>query len=329
MRLIASFILLAIFTASATGQNLSALTAEAMDKQLPQDKIDLTNKTLPEAIKFFEDMTAVRIQADAATYEMLPWGELTTFSAKLEHQTLRQALEAIGQKLGLQYKLNADGIVLDPLPPLHRLGRRCTVDELAQIDLLRSTRLELPDHTTTAGQLLTAIDDKLLAVKSPYDVENRVFKGDAGKAEINVPRNATLYSALDEITRQTNCTWYPWGKSVVVLSKVDKVCSQLSRRITIRFNGEDISQVLEDLAERSGVHFEIEPGAVQKIAPQFRQIRLTMDNATISQGLETIAGFTGLGYQAQDNGVYIWNSGPATGVVAASSTSTPSTQPSR
>jgi len=326
MRLIASLILLASLTVSAMGQSLSALTAEAMDKQLPQEKIELADKTLPEAIKFFEDLTAVRIQAAPETYEMLPWGELTTFSAKLEHQTLRQALDAITQKLGLQYKLNDDGLVLSPLPPLHRLGRRCTVDELAQIDLLQSTLLDLPERTTTVSQLLTAIDDKLLAIKSPYDVENRIFKGDAGKVEINVPRNATLYTALQEITRQTNGTWYPWGKSLVVLSKVDKVRSQLSRRITIRFDGDDVSKVLEMLAERSGVEFEIEPGAVQKIAPQFRQIRLTMDNATITQGLETIAGFTGLGYQAQDSGVYIWNSGPATGTVAGAM---PSTQPTR
>ena len=48
--------------------------------------------------------------------------------------------------------------------------------------------------------------------------------------------------------------------------------------------------------------------------PEFRTIHLVLDNATVRQALESISGFTGLGYLVKPNGVYVWNQssgGPA------------------
>jgi hypothetical protein len=296
----------------ARGETTSALIGQALDKQLPQTEITF-NGTLPDAIQLFGDQTGVTIQADDAVYDALPWGDLTTFRAQFKHQTLRQALSAICQKLGLQYELQDQSISLQPLPALQRLGRRCTVEELQELDFLARTPLNARDLQLSAAALVASIDARL--EKSPYAIENRAFDSKNSPA-VHVSRQTSLADALDEIARQTNATWYPWGKNIVVLKKSDQIRMQLDKRVTIRFRDAEITQVLLQLSQRSGVPFEIQPGSVQKIDPQFRTIRLTLDNATVQQALESIAGFTGLGYTVNDDGVAIFNALPSTAAAA-------------
>jgi hypothetical protein len=286
----------------AGAEQLSALIGQALDRQLPKSDIEFTG-TLPEALTSFGDLTGVRIEASDAAYDALPWGDLTPFSAKFQNQTLRQALDAICQKLGLEYELGNDAVELRPIAALVRLGRRCTVEELQELDFLRQTQLDSSDLHPSAGRLLALVDERLHA--SPYAVENRAFL-DTDATPVSLARNSTLFDALEEISQQTHATWYPWGKTIVVLSKPDQIRMQLSRRITARFNGQEISNVLLDLSRQSGVEFSIEPGAIQKIDPQFRRLRLELDNASVQQALESIAGFTGLGYNVTDNGVHIF-----------------------
>jgi len=209
----------------------------------------------------------------------------------------------------LRYELQDQAVELHLLPPLERLGRRCTVDELQSLDFLAGTPLDSKQTDFTAERLLAAIDARL--EKSPYSIENRAFDPQ-DKTPVNVSRHATLLDALEEISLQTNATWYPWGDSLVVLKKADQIRLQLSKRITLRFEGDDIGSVLLDLSQRSGVEFQIQPGSVQKIPPAFRTVRMVLENATVQQALESIAGFTGLGYSITDQGVYIWNATAAT-----------------
>jgi hypothetical protein len=285
---------------------MSALISQALDKQLSAQPVQI-NGTLPQAIAQFADLTGVRIEADHSVYDVLPWGDLTTFNARLTNQTLRQGLTAICQKLGLQFELQDQAIELHPLPALRRLGRRCTIEELESLDLLAQTPLDPSALHPNAAKLLAHIDAKLQ--KTNEDLENRAFV-DSNGPPISIARNATLLDALDEIPLQTDATWYPWGKTVVVLKKADCIRMQLSKRITTRFSGQDISSVLLELSNRSGVAFQIEPGAVQKIPPQFRNIRLSLYDATVQQALESIDGFTGLGYSVTDAGVRISYAAP-------------------
>jgi hypothetical protein len=313
--------LVLLLASAAPAQEMSALIGQALDKQLPDAKIDFSG-TLPQAIAKFGDMTNVRIEADGAVYDLLPWGDLTTFSARFEHQTLRQALGAICQKLGLEYQLDKQAVELHPLPALARLGRRCTVEELAALDLLGRTPLEPADLHPTGGRLLASIDSKLQ--KTSYAIEDRAFDSQ-DKAVVTVARNATLLDGLEEISLQTNATWYPWGKGIVVLRKPDQIRMQLGRRITTRYSGQDISEVLLDLSQRSGINFEIEPGAIQKIAPHFRTVKLLLDNATVQQALESISGFTGLGYSVTNSGIHISYALPTP--PSATIATVPSTEP--
>lgn len=304
----------------AAGQSTSALLNEALDKQVNL-KLD-TN--LPLAMRQIADETGVRIEAGPAVWDLLPWGEQTRITATIQGKTLRESLRAITQKLGLRFELRENAVVIRPVPALARLGRRSTVQELALLDVLSSTpfRLEAAAGGTgrpTLRQVVEAVDAQLLTLKTEFVVENRAPQSPNGggvqEALVPVGRGATLADALEAIGVTTNITWYPWGKSVVVLPKEDQIRSVLQKPITVRYDGVDVSQVLLELSKTTGVDFAIEPGAVQRIIPEFRTIRLIVDNASVQQVLENLAASTGLGYVVTDKSVYIWNNSPIPGAM--------------
>lgn len=289
----------------SSAQDTSALINEALDKLVKLQFED--NVVLPEAMKGISDTTGVPIEADPDVWELLPWGEQTTIKATIENQTLREALAAITRTLGLTFEVRDEFVQIQPMPALRRLGRRSTVDELSALNLLAGTPIALQSEQPTVKQLVAAIDQQLMDLKSPYAVEFRAGDTVATGSSVYVPRGATIMDALEALAKDTAATWYPWGKSIVIVPKVDQVRNQLARTLTLRYNDADVSQVLMELSQRSGVNFTIEPGAVQRISPEFRRVRLVLDNASVQQALEHIAGFTGLAYVVRDDGVHLWN----------------------
>lgn len=300
---IATIALLTLLTAPALAQNSSALIKAALDKIQPLD----LNTTLPVAMKAIGEQTNVRVEASSSVWELLPWGDQTTIAAKIEGKTLGEGLEAIARKLGLIVVLRDEAVELRPMPALARLGRRSNVQELAALDLLASTPANLGSDRPTVRQLLEAVDQKLVELKSSFNIENRASDVARPDQQVNVAKNATLMDALEAIHQQSRATWYPWDKSIVILAKDVQIRGLLDKTVTLRYNGVEASQVLAELSQRAGVEFAIEPGALGHVPPDLRNIRLTLANATIRQALEQIAGFTGLGYVVNENGVYIWN----------------------
>ena len=221
-------------------------------------------------------------------------------------------------KLGLRFDLRDEFVELSPVPSLKRMGRRATLQELRTIDLLASAKLPTRGDGWTIATLaqavdagLLAIDQSLVAKQQPpahLVLEFRPAEGvDAAKTPVLVQRDATLADALDAIASQSKLTWYPWGDGVVVLPKRDVVAARLDRPVSLRYDGTDIAQVLMDLARQSGVEFAIEPGAIQRVTPEFRIVRMSVESASVRQALESLQGFTGLGYVVTDDGVYLWN----------------------
>jgi hypothetical protein len=292
-----------MFVVPARAQDTSALLNEALDKIYPLD----LNTTLPVAMKAIGEQTGVRIEAAPNVWDLLPWGDQTTVKAKIEGKTLRDALDAIGRKLGLIVVLKEEAVELQAMPALARLARRSTVKELEALDLLASRPMGLGSEKPTVADLLLALDKKLEDMKSPFAIANHAADALRADMPLNIPRNATMMDALEALARETRATWYPWDKSILIVPKEVMIRELLSKTISIRYNGVDVSQVLAELSQRSGVEFNIEPGAIQRIPSEFRTIRLVLGNATIKQALENLAGFTGLGYVVNETGVYIWN----------------------
>lgn len=295
--------MVAVAPSGAMSQDTSSLMNQSLDQPV---KVQF-DTVLPEAMTQITRITGVRVEAEAAVWELLPWGQQTNIQAKIENQTLRQAMDAITRKLALTYVMRDDVLQLQPAPALRRVGRRATIQELQALDVLTAQSLGLAQDRVTVKQLVDAVDQKLAAAKSTFAMEYR--PGDAIRPDktVFVPRNATMADALEAIVKETPLTWYPWGKTIVVVPKEEQVRNQLAKTITMRFAGVDVAQVLTELSQRAGVRFEIEPGALQRVPAEVRNVQLMLDNSSVMQALESVAGFTGLGYVVTPRGVYIWN----------------------
>lgn len=289
-------------TTAQSGIDASVLINQALDKQ-----VDLEiNAPLPKAMDEITQRTGVPLRADASVWDVLPWGQLTNINATIRNQTLRQALEAITRKLGLTFEVHRHSVKLYPLPSLLRLGHRATAQELASLNLLADTPADEISGDLSPDKLISAVDQHLARLKAPLSIENRM--GPARPDQIvRIARHSTLLEILEELPHQTNLTWYPWGDRIVVLPKTDQIRMQLIKPITTRYNDVDVQQVLTELAHQADVTFTFEPGALQRIPPEYRNIRLILDNVSIRQALETIGGYTGLGFVVRDDGVYFWN----------------------
>src|SRR5437667_2669219 len=238
----------------AIAEQTSALINQQLDQPF---ELTLKDDPLPQALKKIGDKTGVRIEPTESVYNLLPWGEQTTINATIANQSLRDALTAIARKLGLMFVLKDDYVELRPVPALARLGRRATLSELDVLDKLSSTPLNLSSEKPKLPALLEAVDQKLLEGKSPFAIENRL--GDRfNDRVITVNRNATLSDALEAIAQQTEGTWYPWEKSIVVVPKEEQIRNQLNKTISVRWDSVDIEQVLQEISQRSGVPFSFE-----------------------------------------------------------------------
>lgn len=292
--------------AALAAQQTSALINEALDKLV---KFDLSS-SLPEAMKKIAQETGVRLEAAPAVWDLLPYGRQTNITAKLENVTLREALGAITRELGLQFVLRDEAVEIQPMPALSRLGRRATLDELATLRALAATPLNAPADAKGLpyADLAQAVSNGLGKLSPPITVEERT-RGDSALAQqvVGVARSGSLLDALEALSNQTGATWYPWGRGVVILKKVEMVSNLLSKPVSLRYAGEDVTQVLHDLSQLAGMPFTFRPGSIQLIPAEFRKIRLVVDNAPLKQALEGISAFTGLGYSYDERGVYFWN----------------------
>jgi hypothetical protein len=301
---------LVLSPAFSRAQNSAALINEALDKQVELD----VHENLPGALRVIESKTGVPFKVDPAVYELLPWGENTDINiVKIKNQTLRQALTAITRKLGLTFSLGDEAVLVEPLSALRRCPRRATVQELRALDYLAGTPMPVAADTKVKT-ILDVIDGQFMKSNAAFAVEKHLQGDPRNPIEmvIDLPRNGTMLDALEAIAKQTPATWYPWDRNVVVVPKETHVRDLLSmRKVTIPYAGADVAQVLEDLRRRSGVEFTIEPGALQKVPPEFRRLSVIWDNVSIAQALESIKGVTGLNYAVTESGITITHPGAA------------------
>src|SRR5688500_9054137 len=153
--------LLLLLAAPLYAAESSALINKALD-----EKFNITiDKPLPEAMAAITAQSGVRLQADPAIWDLLPYGKETRLQAKVESHTPRDALGAMTRKLGLRFELRDEHVELVPMPALRRLGQRASLDELRALDLLSSRPLGMEGNQPTIKQLIETVDLKLAAEK--------------------------------------------------------------------------------------------------------------------------------------------------------------------
>jgi len=286
-------------------QETSALINKALDEQLPKLELD---KPLPQAMEQITQLTGVRLREDPLVWDVLPSEISELIKAKIENLTLREALTAIVRKLGLQLVLRDQYVEIQPMPGLARLGQRASIDELKAMDLLSSRPAALKNEYPTVRELLEAVDLKLEAEKEvQVAIENRIGEAVPMNRTVFVPRNATLMDALESLPKETKATWYPWGKSIVVTTKENRTRRLLEKPLTIRTGerGMDVMQLLGEISARTKVPIDYQPGVIQTVPLEARNVRGVVENAPAHQILEEISASTGLLYAIEDEKVTI------------------------
>ena len=140
-----------------------------LDKQV---KLDLSG-TLPQVLSQVAKQTGVPIEAQAQVWDLLPWGRETTVTAKIENQTLREALTVITKRLGLTYALKDEVVELVPMPPLRRLGRKSNRAELEALHAETRRRRNRAAHGSeehkAAIDLLGRIEIEIARIERAMD----------------------------------------------------------------------------------------------------------------------------------------------------------------
>ncbi len=273
---------------------------------------------ITDAVRLLSEKTGVPIKFDRFTLSCLPYGSKTIVSARIENQPLKQSLAALLRPLACTYELIDGELIIEPRPALLRICRRATWDEVALIEKLYSTRWSNKLADSLKFQFQDMTGDAEANRKKVYDLAGAVGSGNAA-------------DVLECASRQYGWVWHPeGGQTISFCTRTRQVEQQLQRVVSAQYNEVALKDVLLDLADRAGVLLKMEPGVLSSLpTSQSERFWLTVENVSIRQALELIAGKTGLGYFVEPDGIRITASAfSATGDPSAQTTST-GTQASR
>ncbi len=303
---------------ASTQPTAEARVSDATINRLLDEPAALTiaNRPLPEVLAEVTRQTNVPFYVPEETYDTLPYGRETPISVSVTATPLRQTISAIAQRLGLLYVARDGRVELVPLASLRRVGRRTTIEEVAMLDLLSGLRLDLVEDRPTVAQLLASVDLALQKVDGAareagrtqpgYVVDNRLPDG-LRERPVFVARDTTLAAAMEAITQQTAATWYPEANKLVVLPKDQWVLKVLDRPVRLAYDRAELQQVIDDLERLAGLPFRIAPGALARVDDRFQQVRLYLEEATVREALESLGGVTGLAWEVDGDGVYLYH----------------------
>jgi hypothetical protein len=111
---------------------------------------------------------------------------------------------------------------------------------------------------------------------------------------------------LDHASRQYGWEWYPEGNAIAFCTSTRQVERQLERTMTAQYHEVQLKDVLLDVVGRAGLELRMEPGVLSSLpTQQVERFRMEVENVTVRQALELVAGMTGLGYFVEPDGVRI------------------------
>jgi hypothetical protein len=283
----------------------NALIAEALE----QPATLRFDGTLQQALDQVARETGVPVRLSGDAFDTLPMGQLTPVRGRFENVPLREAIALLAGKLALEMT-RADGFVeLRPLPAATRTGQPLTAQELSVLEALRRTPLPISEQRPTFATLLESIDTTLASLVkaggATLQIEDRSRGVAPASLTIALPKNLTLYDALELLEAQTSVTWYPWDHDVVLVPKRDLHQRLLLKRVSLNYQDDQVERVLDHLQQQSGVRFRYEPGVLARIPPDRRTVTVGVSRATIRDVLDAIQRHTGLVWSADDEGVLI------------------------
>lgn len=270
--------------------------------------LNVENTPIQKALQQLADNTGIPIRMAVGTTSLLPYGSQTNLTAKIEKRPLKESLAALLQPLGLQFTPQHDHVLVAPVPPLYRLARRATWEEMDVLKKLATTQWskELFDSLQFQFQDSPAAD----AAANRETLSRLAGAVGAGSAA----------DVLEHACQQHGWVWSPNGNVIAIVTKTRQTERQLDKRVSLRYAQVNLKDALMDLAAQGGVLLRFDPGVLASLPPQTAErFSLSMENTTIRQALEIIAGETGLMYFIEAGGVRISNSmvSPTNGTASA------------
>lgn len=291
---------------AATGQGQDADTLEVLIIQALDQPTDLNVQEVPirQALDQLAANTGIPIRLAPGCVSFLPYGSQTKLTATIQKRPLRESLTALLRPLGLEFVAGPKEVTVQPAPPLARMGRRATWDELATLEKL----LSQPMTPELFGTLRFQFQETGGEAVSNHERLGRAIGGVGEGIAAQV---------LDHACDSCGWTWYPEGQVVAILSKTKYVRQQVNRRVSVRYVQASLVGALTDLANRAGVLLRFDPGVLNSLPAQTTErFSLSMENATVWQAFEVISGETGLTPVIEADGVRITRPGSGGPAVA-------------
>lgn len=257
--------------------------------------LNIEDMPIVEAVRMLSEQTGVPIEFDQFALGCLPYGSKTLVTARIENQPLRDSIVALLRPLACKPVLSGAKLVIQPRPALFRICRRATWDEVALIEKLYATpwSKELAESLKFQFQDMSTTDAEENR-KKLFEIAESVGDGHAARV-------------LELASHQYGWEWHPQGADTIVFAtRTRQIELQLQRLVTAQYSEMQLKDVLLDLAGRAGVPLKLEPGVLATLPTHLSErFRLTVENVTIRQALELIAGETGLGYFIGPEGIRI------------------------
>ncbi|HRX85671.1 MAG TPA: STN domain-containing protein [Phycisphaerae bacterium] len=288
------FILTAVLLALAPADEDRAIVQQALDQPIT---LEITDTPLEDACRRIADDTGISVRMGADALALLPYGEGTRVNVRWRRTPLSEGLRVLCDQIGMDYTITRSGIAIVPAPPLMRLGRTASWEELNTVSELMRTNW-------------TGDDDDFQEVRKQIHFEGVPGDPEDLRKELrhNV-ENGGRGSAAEVLTQacaRMGCVWIPWADGIKVMSRAQFVRYELQRVVSLKFHNAALADVLLDLAHQSGVPMRLEPATAATLPERVKDnITLVAEGVTVEEALEQLVIATGLAYEVQDDGVLL------------------------
>ncbi len=264
--------------------------AIALDKQL--GAVTIRAEAIPQALTKLGQNVGVRITIDEAAVKLLPWGRKTRLKdVTIENASLRDVLPQILGALGMTYEARDDGIVVLATPPLERMNRRSTWDDLKLLRRSRETTYSPEDFASFGLQ---------------YRITSKVDAPKMLATQLSKAGRGTVAEMLEVATAALGWVWFPNGDHLVIRTSQAQTANKMARRTTCRYTHEPLARILLDLANKADSPVTFEPGMMLKLPANVAQSTdLILQNASIRQAFEVLSANTGIRYEIRRDGIHV------------------------
>lgn len=275
-------------------------------------RIQLDNVRLTDALRTITDQTGVKVVMTTDAMRFVPGGPMTTIQrVQIANVPLRQALTQLFAPLGMEILVRDDFVEVVPREELLCLGRAPTWEELDSLGKLSAMK---PGADPADLEKLRGLVQFQVPMPNAWEqLAGAIRSTGAG------PGNQVLTVA----TGKMGWGWCVEGSGIIVADRGRMLRRQLQQPVSMRINSKPLSDVLSALGRAVHVPIRSEPGALASLPINVqRNFSLNVQNEPVEAVLEKIAGYTGLGYLIDPEGVVFYRPGVMPATMAAQTTMT-------